>query len=106
MLVKRLMVIAYKMSPVSYFIVRRMGIAKLPFYTLPNLLARRRVVEEFVQEQVTADILGPAMQACLTGAGLDPQWEETFDRIHSQLRGGGSQAAAAAVLEVAGVATA
>lgn len=101
MLVKRPMVVAYKMSPVSYWLYRKMGIAKLPHYTLPNLLAGRRLVPEFVQGDVRAEVLGPAIERCLGGEGAAPGWREAFEAVHEQLRGGGSRAAADAILDLA-----
>lgn len=102
MLVKRPMVVAYRMSSVSYAIVRRMGIARLPFYSLPNLLAGREVAREFVQRSVRADVLGPALEECLAGQGPAPDWREQFAAIHQRLRGGGSRAAASVVLDLSG----
>jgi lipid-A-disaccharide synthase len=101
MLVKRPMVIAYKMSPVSYWLYRKLGIARLPHYTLPNLLAGRRLVAEFVQRDVRAEVLGPAIERCLSGEGLDPDWRAAFAAVHQSLRGGGSRAAAEAILALA-----
>lgn len=100
MLLKRPMVVAYRMTSISYWIYRRMGIAKLPHFSLPNLLAGRKLVDEFVQNQVRPDKLGPAVMRCLDGDALDPNWLEMFDSTHRHLRQGGSDKAAEAVLQL------
>src|SRR5690606_26478250 len=67
MLLKRPMVVAYKVTPLTYRVVRRLGVARLPHFSLPNLLAGRGLVPEFVQDQVRPDTMGPALLGCLTG---------------------------------------
>ena len=64
------MVVAYKMVPLTYWLVRRLGVAKLPYFSLPNLLAGRALVPEFVQGEVRPDVLGPAVLGALDGTGL------------------------------------
>jgi lipid-A-disaccharide synthase len=98
LLIKRPMVVAYRMTAVSYWILRLMGIARLKHFSLPNLLAGRELVAEYVQGQVRPDVLGPAVLDCLDGRMRDPDWRAEFERIHARLRRGASHAAAAAVL--------
>jgi lipid-A-disaccharide synthase len=100
LLLKRPMVVAYQMAPLSYWIFRRLGIARLPHFSLPNLLAGRALVAEFVQEQVRAQLLGPAVLDCLDGRMPDPDWRAQFEVIHTRLRCGADEGAAAAVLEL------
>jgi lipid-A-disaccharide synthase len=100
LLFKRPMVVAYRMVPLSYWLVRRLGLSRLPYFSLPNLLAGRRIVPEFVQEQVRADVLGPAVLAALDGSGLPPDWYDVCTAIHRQLRCDASTAAAREVLEL------
>ncbi len=98
MLTKRPMVVAYKMVPLTYWLVRRLGVAKLRNFSLPNLLAGRTLVPEFVQEQVRADVLGPAVLGALDGSGVAPGWYDAFADIHRQLRCDASASAAREVL--------
>jgi lipid-A-disaccharide synthase len=100
MLLRRPMVVAYRVTPLWYWILRRMGIARLPHFSLPNLLAGREVVAEFVQEQVEPQILGPAVLDCLDGRLPDPDWRARFADIHARLRCGADHAAAAAVIDL------
>ena len=100
LLVRRPMVVAYRIVPVTYWLYRRLGVARLPNFSLPNLLAGRTLVPEFVQSQVRPEVLGPAVERFLDGDPPDPDWYDVFGRIHEQLRRGGSGAAAREVLEL------
>jgi lipid-A-disaccharide synthase len=95
---KRPMVVAYRMTAVSYWILRLMGISRLKHFSLPNLLAGRELVAEYVQGQVRPEVLGPAVLECLDGRMRAPDWRAEFARIHDQLRRGASGTAAQAVL--------
>ena len=102
MLLKRPFVVAYRMSAFSYWLLRRMGIQKLPFYSLPNLLAGEEIAPEYVQASVSAEVLGPALQRALEDGAGHQQRARLMRSIHEQLRQGGSDVAAAAVLELVG----
>lgn len=98
LLIRRPMVVAYKMAPVSYWLARRLGLSKLRHFSLPNLLAGRELVPEFVQQQVRPDVLGPAVLAALDGTELAAGWYDAFTEIHRQLRCDASTSAAREVL--------
>ncbi len=101
MLLKRPFVVAYRMSGFSYWLLRQMGIQKLPFYSLPNLLAGLELAPEYVQGDVRPDVLGPALLRVLERAlvGQDaPERAALMVSIHRKLRQGGSALAAGAVL--------
>jgi lipid-A-disaccharide synthase len=100
LLYKRPMVVAYRMVPLSYWLVRRLGLSKLPHFSLPNLLAGRQIVPEFVQAQVRPEVLGPAVLAALDGTGLTADWYDVCTAIHRQLRCDASKTAAREVLEL------
>jgi lipid-A-disaccharide synthase len=98
LLTKRPMVVAYKMVPLTYWLVRRLGVSRLPYFSLPNLLAGRALVPEFVQDQVRPEVLGPALLGALDGTALKPGWYDAFADIHRQLRCDASASAAREVL--------
>ena len=100
MLLKRPMVVAYRLSALTYAIVRRM--IKLPYFSLPNLLADEALVPEFVQKQVCAEQLGPAVLAQLEDSERRAMLQQIFTDIHQQLRLGASEQAADAILEIIG----
>jgi lipid-A-disaccharide synthase len=100
LLLKRPMVVAHRIVPLTYWIVRRLGVDKLPHFSLPNLLAGRAVVPEFVQKQVRPDVLGPVLRDFLDGNMHAADWYDSFSSIHRQLRCDASTAAAREVLEL------
>jgi lipid-A-disaccharide synthase len=55
MLCKSPMVVAYKMSGLTYFMMKRMY--KPKYFSLPNILANEALVPEFLQDDVNADNL-------------------------------------------------
>ncbi len=97
MLLKRPMVVAYRLAPLTYWLARRL--VKTPYVSLPNLLAGRKVVEELIQEQATPGRLAAEVERLLD-AGHREEIVALFDEIHRQLRRGASERAADAVLEL------
>lgn len=94
MLLQRPMVIAYRMAPLSWWILSRM--ATTAFVGLPNILAGRRVVPELLQEAATESALTAEVRDLLTSGGQVQVavFRELADRIGS----GYSQRAAEAIL--------
>ncbi|MFC3606413.1 lipid-A-disaccharide synthase [Stutzerimonas tarimensis] len=99
LLFKRPMVVAYRVAPLTYRILRRM--VKSPYVSLPNLLAERLLVPELIQEAATADALAESLSPLLEHGDVQT---EGFDSIHRTLRCDASAQAADAVLTLAGVA--
>jgi lipid-A-disaccharide synthase len=98
LLLKKPMLVCYRMSPLSYALISRL--LKVPYFSLPNLLAGKRLVEELVQEQVKGTLLADKLHALLSpGAHTDLIYAH-YDGIHQQLRGNASARAARAVLEL------
>ena len=99
-LLRRPTIVAYRLSRLSYAVLRRMGIQKLPYYSLPNLLAGAELAPEFVQGDVRAEVLGPALLRALELSAPNDERTARMRSIHEELRQGGSDVAAAAVLEL------
>ena len=57
------MVMTYRMNPLSAALLRRL--VKIPYITIINLILRREVIPEFLQEKCRADLLAPAFQHLL-----------------------------------------
>jgi lipid-A-disaccharide synthase len=97
LLYKRPMVVAYRLAPLTYWILKRM--VKSPYVSLPNLLAQRLLVPELLQDAATADALADTVLPL-----LDNGAEQTagFDEIHRTLRRDASNQAAEAVLSLIG----
>jgi lipid-A-disaccharide synthase len=98
MLLKKPMVVAYRVSKLSEVVLRRM--IRVPYYSLPNLLAGEKLVEEFVQDDVRADQLGRHVLWYLEDAGKTAALRERFAAIHRELKRDAAQQAAQAVLEL------
>ncbi len=98
-LIKRPMVVAYRLAPLTAWLMRSMKLMKADFFAQPNLLAGRQVVPEFLQEEVRPDVLGPALLQQLERADR-AELVATFTSIHETLRQDASARAADAVLEL------
>ena len=99
-LIKRPMVVAYRLAPLTAWIMRSMKLMKADFFAQPNLLAGRQVVPEFLQEDVRPEVLGPALLQQLERPDR-ADLVATFTAIHTTLRQDASARAADAVLELA-----
>jgi lipid-A-disaccharide synthase len=102
----RPMVVAYRVSAVTAFLLRTMGLVKVRYFSQPNLLAGRRLVPEFFQEQVSGAALGDALLQELEDHGHVRELLEEFASVHRTLRRGGAARAAQAILACAGRAAA
>lgn len=96
-LIKRPMVITYKIAKFSYWLMKRM--AYLPYVGLPNVLCGRFVVPEFLQDQATPENLAAAMLKLYDDKENALEIEAAFTQLHLQLRQNTAEKAANAVLE-------
>ncbi|VXB32466.1 MULTISPECIES: lipid-A-disaccharide synthase [unclassified Pseudomonas] len=97
LLYKRPMVVAYRVAPLTYRILKRL--VKSPYISLPNLLAERLLVPELIQDAATPEALAQAVAPLIDGGQVQT---EGFDVIHRALRRDASLSAADAVLKLAG----
>ncbi|WP_152225015.1 lipid-A-disaccharide synthase [Pseudomonas sp. SCB32] len=93
LLYKRPMVVAYKVAPMTYRILKRL--VKSPYISLPNLLAGRLLVPELIQDAATPEALATTLLPLLDDGSVQT---EPFDAIHRALRQDASAQAAEAVL--------
>lgn len=96
-LIKRPMVITYKIAKLSYWIMKRM--AYQAFVGLPNILAGRSVVPEILQEQATPENLAEALVKLYEDKENAAAVAEAFTEIHHQLRQNTAEKAANAVIK-------
>jgi len=99
LLSRRPMVVAYRLGAVTAFLLRGLGLVKVPYFSQPNLLLGRRFVPEFLQEQVTGEALGGALLRELEDREFLSELQKEFRRVHETLRRGGAERAASAILE-------
>jgi lipid-A-disaccharide synthase len=57
------LVSCYKLNPLTYLMAKYL--VKIPFFTMPNVIEGKVVYEEFLQGQVKAEILAPALESIL-----------------------------------------
>lgn len=95
-LVGRPMVIAYKMSPWSWRFMRGMGY--LEWVGLPNILAGRYVVPEFLQDEASPENLAQALGNLLVDRRMRESIEQVFAGIHRSLRQDTARKAAEVIL--------
>jgi lipid-A-disaccharide synthase len=98
-LIKRPMVVAYRLAPLTAWLMRSMKLMKAEYFSQPNLLAGRQVVPEYLQDDVRPDVLGPAVLAQLERPDR-ADLIATFAGIHDTLRRDASARAADAILEL------
>jgi lipid-A-disaccharide synthase len=94
------MVVAYRLAPLTAFIVRDLGLVKLPYFSLPNLLGAEPLVSEFFQNEVRPDALAEALHTALIDMPRREVLQARFRGIHEQLRGGGAARAAGILLRL------
>ncbi len=99
-LIGRPMVIAYKMSPWSWRIMKNMGY--LPWVGLPNILAKQYVVPEFLQDDASPENLAQALDNLLRDPSLQRRVGRVFSDMHLALRQNTAMKAAAAILPYLG----
>lgn len=98
MLIKRPMVVIYRMNWLSYCIARLM--VRVPFFSLPNLLTGHRLVPEILQADVRPEVLGPLLLEWLDNPEKVADFEQQSTTLHRHLRRNASRQAADAVGEV------
>lgn len=98
MLVKRPMAVAYRFSGLTYAIMSRM--LKVPYVSLPNLLAGKGLVPELIQDQATPEKLAEALLDSLSKFEQDNDTLNEFNRIHQLLALNAGDKAAEAVLSI------
>lgn len=97
LLYKRPMVVAYRLAPLTFWILKRM--VKSPYISLPNLLAQRLLVPELLQDDATPEALAQTLLPLIEGG---EEQTRGFDDIHRTLRRDASNQAADAVLTLIG----
>lgn len=96
MLLKRPMVVAYRVARLTALLVR--PLMRVDQFSLPNHLAGRPLVPEFLQDGVTPERLGPALLRELTDGARREMLAQEFTRLHELLHRDASTEAAAAIL--------
>ncbi|USD31904.1 MULTISPECIES: lipid-A-disaccharide synthase [Vibrio] len=98
MLIKRPMVVGYRVNAFTAFLARRM--LKTQYVSLPNILADELLVKELLQEECTPENLASEVEKLLGNQG--ECMIEKFTEMHHWIRKGADAQAASAVLKLIG----
>lgn len=95
MLLKKPMVVGYRLSRASYALLSRL--VKVPYVSLPNLLAKQPLVPELLQDDATPESLGSAVLERLENQQERDRLAEAFTELHHTLKQDADEKAAEAV---------
>jgi len=96
------MAIIYKVTPISYYLGR--WLIKIPFIGLPNILAGRRIVQEFIQHEATPDNIAGEIGKILGDEAYAGEMRQALREVKNLLgEGGGSANLARLATEMLGV---
>jgi lipid-A-disaccharide synthase len=101
LLLRRPMVICYKLAALTYAIASKM--VKIPNVGLPNLLAGKRLVPEYLQGQVTVDGVSAEITKFVSEPESTTTMLEEFTAIHKSIRLDASVQAADAIESLVGI---
>jgi lipid-A-disaccharide synthase len=95
-LIKRPMVICYKFNMITHLLAK--WLVKLQWFSLPNLLADKTLVPELLQDEVCPEQIIPLVKERLYHD--QSQLNDSFKKIHLQLKCNASMQAAKAVIDL------
>ena len=98
MLLKRPMVVGYRLSNLSYKVLSRL--VKVPWVALPNLLAQKGLVPELLQDDATPEALGAAVLERMENTDERERLQQAFSELHESLRQNADERAATAISEL------
>jgi lipid-A-disaccharide synthase len=102
LLLKRPMVVAYRLDPMTYRLVKALDLVKVPHVAMANLLVGRELAPEFLQERCRADLMGPVLLDYLGDPERVSRIKREYLRVHKELRRDAGREAAAAILDLLG----
>jgi lipid-A-disaccharide synthase len=97
-LCKRPMVVVYRLGKMTVWILKQLNLVKTKFFAQPNLLADRRVVGEYFQDDIVPQSIGAELLMWLDDADRRSALEQEFSRIHADLRRDAGTRAAQAIV--------
>ena len=101
MLLRRPMVVACRLGPITYLVARQL--IKAEYIGMPNLMAGRPIVKELIQSDANAEALGAEVIELLQSPARRNELEREFAEQHRRLRLGAGKIAAEVVLDRAGL---
>lgn len=96
MLLKKPMVVTYRVHPLSYYLLRLL--IRTRFVALPNILAGEEVVPELLQHNCRPEKLGPAVLDWLDSPARVEALRERFQDLHRDLARNANESAADVII--------
>ncbi|MDB5968970.1 MAG: lipid-A-disaccharide synthase [Hydrocarboniphaga sp.] len=100
LLLGRAMVVAYKGSPVTAWLMLKAGLLKTQYVSLPNLLSAKPAVTELLQSAATPERIGEALLPLLRDHACRQRQLDQFDAVRAELRRDAGAAAAEAITDL------
>ena len=100
LLLKRPMLVAYRINALTYRLVVALKLIKVPYAAMANLLVGRELAQEFLQHRCRADLMGPALLALLEDRLRRDAIATEYARVHRMLRQDAARQAADAVMDL------
>lgn len=100
LLLKRPMVVAYRLSSFSYWLIKTFNLLKVPYVAMANLLSDEALAPEFLQHDCKPENLGPALLGFLDSPERRTEIAAAYGKIHETLRCNAAERAADAVLKL------
>jgi lipid-A-disaccharide synthase len=101
-LLKRPLVVAYRMSAVSQWILETFRMVRIERFSLPNLIAGEDLVPEFLQDAVVPEDMAERLLALLDDPQRQSDLVDRFSAMHRLLARNADRRSAEAVLELTG----
>jgi lipid-A-disaccharide synthase len=102
MLLKKPMVVAYRVHWFTHWLLIDCGMLKIPHVALANLVAGEEIAPEYIQHAATPEALSGALISLLNAPQRMAQIQERSAELHRTLRLDASRSAAEAVLGLIG----
>jgi lipid-A-disaccharide synthase len=78
-------IMAYKISAVTYFIAKHIVKIKLPYFTMPNIIANKMIVPEIMQSEATGQNIADKAVQLLTDQEAIKNIKEGYRQVRSRL---------------------
>jgi lipid-A-disaccharide synthase len=102
LLLKRPMIVAYRLSPLSHWLIQTFDLLKVPHVAIANLLSDKPLAPEFLQDDCRPEKLGHALLTMLNDRERRQKIATEYQTIHRHLRCNAADSAAKAILNLLG----
>ncbi|MES9876096.1 MAG: lipid-A-disaccharide synthase [Candidatus Sedimenticola sp. 1PA] len=100
LLLKRPMVVGYRLHWLTYWLVKTFDLLKIPHFAMANLLSPEPLAPEFLQDECQPELLGKALMELLGDKPRRERIGAIYHDVHAKMRLDAAATAADAVLEL------